>query len=223
MCLGAPSAELVRRVRDLYHKRVGDVRFLIPVLTGLTYKEVVAALPKLIKLNPNVIKEVFNRLLSCGESGGPISPADLLVALHNIEPSKCDVKTVIKATALCFAERSVYTQDVLAMVLQQLMEQNPLPTLLMRSVIQSLTLYPRLLGFVMNILQRLISKQVWKQKKVWEGFIKCCERAQPQSLHVIIQLPAEPLQELFNEAPSLREPLIQHVTSLTQHQRYVML
>ena len=32
----APSIELVERVRDLYHKRVSDVRFLIPVLAGLT-------------------------------------------------------------------------------------------------------------------------------------------------------------------------------------------
>lgn len=30
-----PSRELVEKVRDLYHKRVSDVRFLIPVLTGL--------------------------------------------------------------------------------------------------------------------------------------------------------------------------------------------
>lgn len=58
-----PSAELVSRVRDLYHKRVADVRFLIPVLNGLSKKEVIAALPKLIKLNPIVVKEVFNRLL----------------------------------------------------------------------------------------------------------------------------------------------------------------
>lgn len=30
-----PSPELVKRVRDLYHKRLPDVRFLIPVLNGL--------------------------------------------------------------------------------------------------------------------------------------------------------------------------------------------
>ena len=45
----------------------------------------------------------------------------------------------------------------------------------MRTVIQSLGMYPRLSGFVMNILQRLIVKQVWKFPKVWEGFVKCCE------------------------------------------------
>lgn len=54
----------------------------------------------------------------------------------------------------------VYTQEVLAVVLQQLMDQTPLPTLLMRTVIQALGSYPRLSGFVMNILQRLILKKV---------------------------------------------------------------
>jgi symplekin len=53
-----PSNELVNRVRELYHSRVSDVRFLIPVLNGLTKKEVIGALPKLISLNPNVVKEV---------------------------------------------------------------------------------------------------------------------------------------------------------------------
>ena len=56
-----PSPELVERVRDLYHKRVDDVRFLIPVLTGLSKREVISALPQLIKLTPVVVKEVFNR------------------------------------------------------------------------------------------------------------------------------------------------------------------
>ena len=66
----------------------------------------------------------------------------------------------ISATNLCFAERTVYTREVLAVVMQHLMEQSPLPTLLMRTVLQSLAMYPQLIGFVMNIMQRLITKQV---------------------------------------------------------------
>ena len=50
-------------MRELYHKRVPDIRFLIPVLHGLSKKEVLAVLPKLIKLNPDVVKKVFSRLL----------------------------------------------------------------------------------------------------------------------------------------------------------------
>ncbi|NWZ99727.1 SYMPK protein, partial [Nesospiza acunhae] len=218
-----PSPELVKRVRDLYHKRLPDVRFLIPVLNGLEKKEVIQALPKLIKLNPIVVKEVFNRLLGTQHGDGasavsPLNPGELLIALHNIDSSKCDMKSIIKATNLCFAERNVYTSEVLAVVMQQLMEQSPLPMLLMRTVIQALTMYPRLGGFVMNILSRLIMKQVWKYPKVWEGFIKCCQRTKPQSFQVVLQLPPPQLAAVFEKCPELREPLLSHVRALTPHQ-----
>lgn len=219
-----PSPELVERVRDLYHKRVPDVRFLIPVINGLEKNEVIQALPKLIKLNPIVVKEVFNRLLGTQHSEGsssvsPLTPGDLLIALHNIDSTKCDMKSIIKATNLCFGEKNVYTSEVLAVVMQQLMEQSPLPMLLMRTVIQSLTMYPRLGGFVMNILSRLIVKQVWKYPKVWEGFVKCCQRTKPQSYSVLLQLPATQLTSVFERCPEMREPLLQHVLSFTPHQQ----
>ncbi|XP_029315510.1 symplekin [Cottoperca gobio] len=219
-----PSPELVERVRDLYHKRVPDVRFLIPVINGLEKHEVIQALPKLIKLNPIVVKEVFNRLLGTQHSEGsssvsPLTPGDLLIALHNIDSTKCDMKSIIKATNLCFGEKNVYTSEVLAVVMQQLMEQSPLPILLMRTVIQSLTMYPRLGGFVMNILSRLIVKQVWKYPKVWEGFVKCCQRTKPQSYSVLLQLPPAQLTSVFERCPEMREPLLQHVLSFTPHQQ----
>lgn len=221
----APSAELVARVKDLYYNRVSDVRFLIPILNGLTKKEVVAALPQLIQLNPVVVKEVFNRLLgihhvdSSGSYPSSLSPAELLVALHNIDQARCDMKTIIKATSMCFQEKNIYTQEVLAVVIQLLVDQTPLPTLLMRTVIQSLSLYPRLLGFVMNTLQRLIPKQVWKQKKVWEGFIKCCQQTKPQSFQVLLQLPVPQLNSVFAAWPDLKQELQTHLTSLEEAQR----
>jgi len=217
----APSPELVNKVRDLYAKRVADVRFLIPVLNGLTRQEVNAALPKLIKLNPVVVKEVFNRLLgtSSTQHSGAMTPADLMIALHNIDPAKCDIPTVIKATGLCFQEKNVYTMEVLTIVLQQLMEQKEIPLLLMRTVIQSVALYPNLIGFTMNILQRLIVKQVWKQKMLWEGFIKCCERTKPQSFRVLLQLPPPQLRLLLDAANDMREPLLEHVQGFTESQR----
>lgn len=102
--------------------------------------------------------------------------------------------------------------------MQHLMEMTPLPTLLMRTVIQSLALYPRLSGFVMNILQRLILKQVWKQPKVWEGFVKCCERTKPQSFAVILQLPPTQLAEALRMASNLRAPLLAHVEAFAENQ-----
>jgi hypothetical protein len=95
-----------------------------------------------------------------------------MVALHNIEPSKCDVKTVIKATSLCFNEAEVYTAEVLAVVINQLLEQTPLPTLLMRTVIQTLALHSKLSGFIMNTLGRLVKKQVMEGLKKLIIFVK---------------------------------------------------
>ncbi|CAG9859181.1 unnamed protein product [Phyllotreta striolata] len=214
----SPTPELVERVRELYNTRISDVRFLIPVLNGLSKKEVISALPKLIKLNPVVIREVFNRLLGLhGDS--PINPSELLVSLHLIDSTQADIKTVIKATSMCLQEKQVYTQEVLAVVLQQLMDQTPLPTLLMRTVIQALSSYPRLSGFVMNILQRLILKKVWNQKVVWEGFVKCCQRTRPQSFAVLMQLPTPQLQEALNICPELKEPLRDHLLAFTEAQR----
>ena len=215
-----PSAELVSRVRDLYHKRVPDVRFLIPVLNGLSKKEVINALPDLIMLNPNVVKEVFNRLLNDNSNfQSPLTPSELLIALHNIDSNKCDMKTIIKATGLCFTEKHVYTSEVLAVAIQLLMEQNPLPTLLMRTVIQSVSVYPQLIGFVMNVLQRLILKQVWKQEKVWQGFIKCCQRTKPKSFQVLLQLPAPQLRSVFASSPEFKTELRQHIESFDVSQR----
>lgn len=132
---------------------------------------------------------------------------------------RCYTLYFFSATSMCFAEKQAYTQEVLAVVMQHLMEQNPLPTLLMRTVIQSLSLYPRLIGFVMNILQRLIMKQVWKQKKVWEGFIKCCQRTKPQSFQVLLQLPPPQLSDVLTTSPDLQQPLLSHVMAFTENQR----
>jgi hypothetical protein len=52
---------------------------------------------------------------------------------------------------------------------------------------------------------------VWKQKKVWEGFIRCCQRTKPQSFAVMLQLPAPQLKSVFDTCPELREPLLDHV------------
>ena len=238
----APTLELVEKVRNLYDKRLPDVRFLIPILTGLSKNEIISALPQLIKLSQAVVKEVFNRLLGINVNvavhKSPLSPTELLVALHQIDQSSCELKAIINATSLCFAEKQIYTQEVLASVMQQLIDVTPIPTLYMRTgiklntilslflfynefkfkkVIQSVTMYPKLSGFVIIMMQRLISKQIWKYPKVWEGFIKCCQRIKPLSHQVLFQLPQAQLKEVFNAASDLKEHCKLFLTQNPQH------
>lgn len=51
--------ELVSKVKKLYENHIVEVRFLVPVISGLDKKYILNALPQLIKLNPNVVKEVW--------------------------------------------------------------------------------------------------------------------------------------------------------------------
>ncbi|XP_055374748.1 symplekin [Condylostylus longicornis] len=218
----APTTELVNKVRELYQNKVNDVRLLIPIISGLTKKEIINALPKFLKLNPVVVKEIFNRLLGIGPEFSqfdmPITPSELLVALHNIENSKCELRLVMKATSICLDEKQIYTQEILASCLQQLVEIYPLPTLLMRTMLQSLTLYPRLSMFIVNLLQRLILKQVWKVKVIWDGFLKCCQRLKPDSFGVLLQLPGTQLISALNECPELRTPMLEYAVKVRDTQ-----
>ncbi|KAF7493381.1 Symplekin [Sarcoptes scabiei] len=216
-----PSLLLVQSVKNLYQKSVFDVRFLIPVLCGFSKLEIIEILPQLIKLNPTVVKEVFNRLLIAKDPNNKstISPADLMISLHNIDTSKCNLKNIIKAIQLCFEEKTIFTAEVLAVVMQMLIEQSTLPTLLMRTIIQTLSHFPRLIGFIMNnIMQKLILKQVWNQRKVWEGFIKCCQRMIPHSFHVLLQLPSNQLVSVFENCPEIKPALMNYLQELNEQQ-----
>ena len=103
--------------------------------------------------------------------------------------------------------------------MQMLLEQQPLPTLLMRTVIKALRAYPRLENFVLNnILQRCIVKQVWSQKAVWEGFVKCCQQTMPKSFPVLLQLPPAHLRTVFEDCPPIRPAMRAYVQALNEQQ-----
>lgn len=217
----APSPALVERVRDLYEKKVSDVRFLVPVLAGLKKAEVLEALPKFMQLTPIVLKEVFNRALGASHGQtGPLSASELLVALHNIESSKTvDVKIVIRSISLLLQEKGVCNQESITSALQELVEQTPLPTLLMRTALQALNLHPKLTVFTMQLMQKLVQKSVWKNKRVWEGFIVCCQRTKPHCFGILLQLPPPQLKSVFEIAGELREKLLEHVKQFPAHQK----
>ncbi|EDV23664.1 uncharacterized protein TRIADDRAFT_57101 [Trichoplax adhaerens] len=133
-----PSQELIRKVREAYYGKKLDVRALIPIINGLEKSEVIGALPKLMKQSAKVVKEVITRLINpfsdVEESVGPrqtspLTPSELLLALHQIED---DVKSAIKG--FCLSEKSTFTQEVLAGVLQQMLERTTIPILFMRTI-----------------------------------------------------------------------------------------
>lgn len=81
--------------------------------------------------------------------------------------------------------------------------------------------FPTIEGIAWSVVMHgatVVIFQVWKQKKVWEGFIKCCQRTKPQSFQVLLQLPPPQLSDVLTTSPDLQQPLLSHVMAFTENQ-----
>ena len=75
-----------------------------------------------------------------------------------------------------------------------------------------MTTYRSLRGFVSTtLLSRLITKKIWTNPPLWEGFIRCAKLIAPQSFGALLQLPKEQLREVVEKQPSLKAELREFV------------
>jgi symplekin len=80
-------------------------------------------------------------------------------------------------------------------------------------VIQAVTTYKSLVGFVsQTLLPRLVTKKVWTNPPLWEGFIRCAKVIAPASFGVLLQLPKDQLREVVDKQPGLKSGLRDYVT-----------
>jgi len=196
-----PSSALVNAAKTAY-KRLGDARVIIPVLPGMEKDEVIAFLPKLLVLQPAVVKNVVTHLAA---GPAPLTCAELLVALHLVDG--VPLRRVLEATQYCLDMPTVFKQDVMAVVLSQLSSSPQIPALFMRTMLQTIGKFQKLTGYITEILSSLVPKQVWTDKRLWEGFIRCCYTSRPHSFKVLLKLPAPQLEEAIKTHPDMKEGL----------------
>ncbi|GMH13657.1 hypothetical protein Nepgr_015498 [Nepenthes gracilis] len=205
-----PSPDLIATVKHLYETKLKDAVILIPMLSSLSKHEVLPIFPRLVDLPLDKFQTALAHILQGSAHTGPaLTPAEVLVAIHDIIPEKEGIalKKVTDACSACFEQRMVFTEQVLEKALNQMVERTPLPLLFMRTVIQAIDAYPTLVDFVMEILSKLVVKQIWKMPKLWVGFLKCVSQTQPHSFRVLLQLPAPQLESALSKHSNLRVSL----------------
>lgn len=215
-----PSPNLVVAVKHLYETKLKDASILIPLLSSFPKEEVLPIFPRLVDLPPARFQDALARILQGSAHTGPaLTPAEALIAIHEINPEKDKVplKKVIDACTACFEQRTVFTQQVLEKSLNKLVDNVPIPLLFMRTLIQALDAFPALVDFVMGILSRLVNKQIWKMPKLWVGFLKLAYQTQPRSFDVLLQLPTPQLEIALNKYPNLRPHLSSFVNQRNLH------
>ncbi|KAG0306624.1 hypothetical protein BGZ98_002041 [Dissophora globulifera] len=141
------------------------------------------------------------------QRGPVLQPADLLIELHEME----DIvgwKAACEAIDICFNHPEIYKSEIVAVVLQKLLDRPTIPSLFMRTAIQAITLYKNLVGFVNTmILAKMIPKKIWTREVLWRGFVRCAKMMQPTSSSVLASLPKPQLKEVLAMEPSLKEPV----------------
>ncbi|CAJ2643153.1 unnamed protein product [Trifolium pratense] len=213
-----PSSDLISTVKHLYETKLRDVTILVPLLSSLSKTEVLPIFPRLVDLPLEKFQRALAHILQGSAHTGPaLTPVEVLVAIHGIVPEKdgLALKKITDACSACFEQRTVFTQQVLAKALNQMVDQTPLPLLFMRTVIQAVDAFPALVDFVMEILSKLVTRQVWRMPKLWVGFLKCVYQTQPRSFHVLLQLPPQQLESALNRHANLRVPLASYANQPT--------
>ncbi|PWN49146.1 hypothetical protein IE53DRAFT_160920 [Violaceomyces palustris] len=151
-----------------------------------------------------------------------LTPVELMGLLHQAE-KEIGLKNTVAAIQICFSMTDVFRSEVLGAVLNQILEEPNLPVLFMRTsflhcdrhlqVIMAVSTYKSLSGYVSkNLLSRLITKKIWQNPPLWDGFILCAKLTAPSSFGALIQLPKEQLREVVSRQPDLRMGLKEYLT-----------
>ena len=203
-------ATLLNAAEALSSSQNGDVRYLAPLVCSFDEERVRNLLPQFIHASSDVFASFLDTLLSVPEEEATLTPAAIFIAVHEVQVGQAGVtlKQLVDACSVCFDRPDVFTPQVLATSLQQMVEFTPLPLLFMRTVIQAETIAPQLREFTLGLLRTLVNRQVWKMdQKIWEGYLRCLKRAAPQSYPLMVELPAPVLGEVLDKFPALRDGL----------------
>lgn len=188
-----------------------DPECIVPILPSLGKKDAIKLIPFLIQLPEQKIATAIKRLcvVQYKEQESPvISPGEILAVLHMVDDKKL-LKYAMVAINTCLGMTEIFTSEVLAASLSQLITRIPLPQLFMRTVLQSLSVAPKLKDFIVGILGQLASRQIWTNQTQWRGWIMAAQQTSPESFPTILRLPPNILEQvLLGLQKNVREGLV---------------
>lgn len=179
-CLPDTSQQvLLRSVRQMCKSSQvpqGDVRLWLPVLGTLRRDEIRPMLLGIVRLPRATVRAAFLLISSNSTlSLDPMTAADLIVDVLRLEFKGVAVRRLSDLLGLFFERHDIYTDVVWATALQRIMDRadRALPTLYVRAMLLSLTAFPRLKEFMVNLMAELITplRKVWALPLLYPGFL----------------------------------------------------
>lgn len=122
------------------------------------------------------------------------------------------LQLTLTAIGICFSMTTVFRSDVLATSLNRITDLSTLPVVFLRTTIQAVSTYKSLIPFIANnILPKLITKKVYDNPPLWDGFVRLAKMIGPASFGSLLQLPKEWLRDVLEKQPGIKSGLKAHL------------
>lgn len=220
-----PSQDLIDACHTIQERKVGedgekDVRYVIPVLSGITRDELSRKIPELVAADNEAFKKGLRRMSERlkahallfrdepdKDSLHGMTLCEQIVFLHQLDFAAVGLpqKVYLDAIRVCLDDDKLFTDRVIMAALDYisgifLAGGTKLPLAYMRTIILTCSKHESLHSWICHVLlPRLIEGKVYEDKRQWEGWMRCAKMLEDtgegvSSLTAIEQLPEEQLK-----------------------------
>lgn len=218
-----PKQDLIEACHAIQEKRIGDdgkkdMRYIIPVLSGMSRDDLNAKLPDFVAADDDIFKKAQRRMSERlmkhalvfrddpgkGESLNGMTLCEQLVFLHQLDFAAVGLpqKRYLKSIEICLEEDKIFSDRVLMAALDYisgtfLTNQTKLPLAYMRTIILTCSKHESLHSWICHVLlPRLIEGKIYEDRRQWEGWMRCARMLENtgegvSSLSAIESLPEE--------------------------------
>lgn len=127
-----------------------------------------------------------------------LSPEEIYLNVHYFK----DIKKSLHITQLISKKKEIFNISVCKYCILE-MEKKSLPPLFMRTVIISLINFESMKDFVLSLMFRLVQNQIWNNKQLYSGFVKCLSFLGNSAFEIIMCMPEDRMKDVLNDEKML--------------------
>ncbi|KAL7493329.1 hypothetical protein ACHAWT_002361 [Skeletonema menzelii] len=219
-----PSQELIDACQEIQKARLDadgkpDIRYIMPVVSGVMRVELLKELPGFVKGSDEILKTALHRMserlgrysMIFRDEPDPsentlrgMSSCEQMVYLHQLDFHAIGIpqKRYLDVIRVCLEDDEVFNDRVVQAALDYIsgkfLEGESLPLAYMRTIILTCSKHESLHSWICHVLlPRLVEGQVYSDKRQWEGWMRCAKMLENtgdqgiSSLEAIDKLPEE--------------------------------
>eukprot|EP00574_Skeletonema_japonicum_P005742 CAMPEP_0201734648 /NCGR_PEP_ID=MMETSP0593-20130828/34863_1 /ASSEMBLY_ACC=CAM_ASM_000672 /TAXON_ID=267983 /ORGANISM="Skeletonema japonicum, Strain CCMP2506" /LENGTH=1151 /DNA_ID=CAMNT_0048228035 /DNA_START=44 /DNA_END=3499 /DNA_ORIENTATION=- len=212
-----PSPELIDACQEIQKARLDadgnpDIRYIMPVVSGIKRVELLKELPDFVKGSDEILKTTLHRMserlgrysMIFRDEPDPsentlrgMSSCEQMVYLHQLDFHAIGIpqKRYLDVIRVCLEDDEVFNDRVVQAALDYIsgkfLEGESLPLAYMRTIILTCSKHESLHSWICHVLlPRLVEGQVYSDKRQWEGWMRCAKMLENTGDHGISSLEA---------------------------------